>query len=98
MLHAGPYLVRNATGALYSSPIFPGRIESARGVAAERYFSNPISGADQALMQPYIRNELRGRPLGGSITIRVWDEPGLVFDNIEDVQLILNYRYWTHQR
>jgi hypothetical protein len=27
--------------------------------------------------------------------IRVWEEPGLEFEGIEDVQLVLNYRYWT---
>ena len=27
--------------------------------------------------------------------MRVWEEPGVNFDGIEDVQIVLDYRYWT---
>lgn len=98
VLHSGPYLVRNALGALYDAPLFPGRIESARALAGERYITNPISSADRTLIEPYTRVELGGRPLGGALTIRIWDDEALVWDNLEDIQVVLNYRYWTHQR
>jgi hypothetical protein len=42
----------------------------------------------------YSRVELRGRPLDGTFVLRVWEEPGLDFDAIEDVQLLVKYRYW----
>ncbi|MFN9810767.1 MAG: hypothetical protein ACK6CU_14160 [Deltaproteobacteria bacterium] len=98
LVHEGPWLVRNANGNLYDAPLFTGRVESARALAAERFLSNPLSSADQALIQPYVRHELRGRPLGGSLLIRIWEDEGFRFDRLEDVQLVLNYRYWTHQR
>ena len=69
--------------------------EFARGLAAERYITNPISSADQALIGPYLHSELRGRPLTGNFRVRVWDAAGVHFEGIEDVQLVLNYRYWT---
>lgn len=98
LLHQGPFLVRNTFGELYYAPLFPGRIESARALAAERAITNPMSGTDRVLLQDYMRAEFQGRPLAGSLVIRVWDEPGLAFDRLEDVQLIVDYRYWQHQR
>lgn len=93
--HVGPYTVRNHMGRDYDVPLFTGRIEHARGLAAERYLTNPISTADRALIDPYMRRELRGRPLDGTYVLRVWEEPGVNFEGIEDVQVVLHYRYWT---
>ncbi|MDH5491564.1 MAG: hypothetical protein OEY14_06380, partial [Myxococcales bacterium] len=93
--HLGPYTVLNTFGGTYDAPLFNGRIEHARGLAVERYLTNPLSSADRALIEPYTRQEMAGRPLDGTYVIRIWDEPGVMFSNIEDVQIILNYRYWT---
>ena len=94
--HLGPYPVRNHTGAAdYEAPLFTGRVVHGRGLAAERYLTNPISSADRALAEPYLHRELRGRPLSGTYRIRLWEEPGIQFDRLEDVQILLNYRYWT---
>lgn len=91
----GPFFVKNEKGIDYQFDLFPGRIEHARGLATERYLTNPISSPDQQLLTSYMRPELRGRPLDGNFTIRIWDEPGVTFNTIEDVQLVLKYRYWT---
>ena len=94
--HRGPYRVRNHLGDdSYEAPLFEGRIEHARGLAAERYLTNPLSGADRGLIEPFYQRQLVGRPLNGTYYVRIWDEPGVRFENIEDVQLVLNYRYWT---
>ncbi|RLB47561.1 MAG: hypothetical protein DRJ42_25160 [Deltaproteobacteria bacterium] len=93
--HIGPYTVRNHRGEDYDAPLYTGRIEHARGLAAERYLTNPLSSADRSLVEPYLHRELRGRPLDGTYVIRVWDEPGVDFNAIEDVQVLLNYIYWT---
>ena len=93
--HDSGFLVRNHAGEIYSAPLNPGRIETARGLAAERYITNPTSSADAALLGGYLRREMQGRPTAGNYRIRVWDEPGVDFDRIEDVQLIFDYRYWT---
>ena len=71
------------------------RIENARGLAAERYITNPLSSADKGLLEPYTRQEFQGRPMDGSFSLKIWDAPGLKFDAIKDVQVIVNYRYWT---
>lgn len=97
VIHQGPYWVRNHTGGLYEAPLFTGRIERARAVAAERYLTNPLSSADRGLLEPYLRGEFRGRPMPGTYLLRVWDDPAVRFDRIEDVQLVVNYRYWTRQ-
>lgn len=96
--HNGPYIVRNFEGNYYSAPLYLGRIEFTRGLAAERYLTNPVSSADRALIDPYTRNEFRGRPLTGSYVIRVWDTGDVNFNGIEDVQVLLGYRYWTRFR
>lgn len=93
--HDGPYYVRNHEGADFEAKLFPGWIEHARGLAAERVITNPVSSADKTLIEGYVRTELRGRPLDGLFTVRVWDEPGVNFKAVEDVQVVLNYGYWT---
>ena len=93
--HGGPYHVRNYTGQDVDVQLFAGNIEHARGLAAERYLTNPMSGADKELMETYMRREFQGRPLDGTFVLRVWEEPGMNFDALEDVQLALEYRYWT---
>jgi len=93
--HGGPYHVRNYAGQDVEVQLFKGNIEHARGLAAERYLTNPLSSADESLIDSYLRNEFQGRPLDGTFVLRVWEEPSLNFDALEDVQLALTYRYWT---
>ena len=93
--HMGPLFVRNHEGSDFNVKLFTGNIEHARGLALERYLTNPLSDTDRGLMAPYIRSEFRGRPLDGSLVLRVWDEPGVDFNAIQDVQLYVKYRYWT---
>ena len=93
--HGGPYVIRNDLGQDFRADLFTGNIEHARALAAERYLTNPLSSADRTLIGDYMRKELRGRPLDGNFVLRVWEEPGVNFDAIEDVQLVINYRYWT---
>ena len=95
LIHNGPYLVRNHEGRDFEAHLFTGRIENARGLATERYITNPLSSTDQSLIKDYTRLELQGRPLDGNFVLRVWDAPGVNFDAIKDVQIVLNYRYWT---
>jgi hypothetical protein len=93
--HGGDLTVRNHEGNSYHARLFTGNIEFGRGLAAERYITNPMSGADRALIEPYTHHELRGRPLTGTYKLRVWEDAGVYFGNIEDVQLVIDYRYWT---
>lgn len=96
--HEAPYEVRNHRGEVFEAELFPGRIEHARGLAAERYLTNPLSSADRALMGDYFRRELAGRPLTGRFLLRVWDDGNVAFENLEDIQVVLGYRYWTRNQ
>jgi hypothetical protein len=93
--HLGPLYVRNHLGTDFLAKLFTGNIEHARGLALERYLTNPLSSTDRELLSPYIRSEFQGRPVDGSFQIRIWEEPGVDFNSIQDVQLYLKYRYWT---
>jgi len=93
--HEGPYAVRNHLGVDYLASLFEGNIEHARGLGSERYVTNPIGGTDKSLLEDYMRQEMSGRPLSGTFVLRVWDDPNLNFEAIEDVQIILDYGYWT---
>jgi hypothetical protein len=88
-------LVRNYGGQDYTAYLFNGKIENARGLAAERYLTNPLSDADSSLMDQFTRYELSGRPLSGTFAIRIWESPEFDFNAIEDIQIVLGYRYWT---
>jgi hypothetical protein len=72
-----------------------GQINSAKGIAAERYLTIPLSSTDQTAITPYLKKEFRGRPLEGSYILRVYSVPSLAWDNLEDIQLLIHYRYWT---
>ena len=96
--HLGPYTVINHQGDEYRAPLFTGNIEHARALSAERYLTNPLSSADRALIEPYSRGEFRGRPLTGTYVVRIWDDGNVNFNAIEDVQILLDYRYWTRFR
>lgn len=93
--HKGPFFTRNYLGDDVQSLVYDGRIEQARGLAAERYLTNPLSSADRTLMDAYIRSEMQGWPLSGEYVLKVWDSQDVKFENIDDVQIYLKYRYWT---
>jgi hypothetical protein len=93
--HNGPFWVRNHWGEEYDAPLFVGNIEHGRGLAMERYITNPIGSADRTLLADYYHREFRGRPLAGDYTIRIWEGEGVNIEGIEDIQIVLDYRYWT---
>ena len=72
-------------------------INHAKALTAERYITTPMSSADQALInQPgFLKPELRGRPLDGEYRLRIYDSPALRWNQIQDIQLVLNYHYWS---
>jgi hypothetical protein len=93
--HEGPFEVRNHQGVMYDAPLFMGRIQQSKALMAERYLSNPMSSADRALIGDFTSGQFWGRPLDGTYTLRVYDADGLDWDAVEDVQIVLDYRFWT---
>jgi len=65
-------------GELRGFSVGPGRIEGARALAAERYLTTPLSASDGALLAPYLRRELVGRPLFSDVRVRFYDRPGSI--------------------
>jgi hypothetical protein len=94
-VHSGYSAVRNHTWDLEYFNMPDARIERGKGLAAEIVVTNPPTAASTGLLEPFTRDELRGRPLDGGYVIRLWDIPELDWGHVEDVQLVLKYRYWT---
>ena len=95
--HTGPFSIRNHEGKSFDFSMLPARVESAKGLATERYITNPLSESDRGLVDQFMRAEVMGRPLDGQYTIRVWDDPDVDFSKVEDIQLIVEYDHWTRQ-
>jgi hypothetical protein len=72
-------------------------VQHGKALAAERYITMPIGSSDQTLLaQPGIQHvEFQGRPLDGVYRLRIWDSPALKWCRLQDIQIVLNYRYWS---
>jgi hypothetical protein len=72
-------------------------INHGKALAAERYLTTPLSSSDQGLIsQPGIQHiEFGGRPIDGTYHLRIWDSPDLNWSALQDIQIILNYEYWS---
>jgi len=88
------------SGAFHGFNFGSAAIRRGKALAAERWITNPIGPADLGLLkQPqFTKIELRGRPLSGTYRLRVYDRPGLDWERVEDIQLVLTYRYWSRIR
>lgn len=94
--HSGADMpVRTWSGQTVLFDMPTGRIQHGKALAAEVVPTNPLSSAQRNLFQDYWKPELRGRPLQGLYRLRIMEVPGLQWWNLEDVQLVLDYRYWT---
>ncbi|MBI5535279.1 MAG: hypothetical protein HY898_21305 [Deltaproteobacteria bacterium] len=69
----------------------------AQALAAERFITMPVSTADQGLLSQagIEKGEFMGRPMSGTYRLRIWETPELVWSRLEDVQMVLKYRYWS---
>ncbi|MBX3249364.1 MAG: hypothetical protein KF901_19460 [Myxococcales bacterium] len=93
----GSVLLESYERDLHRVEMEPGVIVAGRALAAERVLTNPISGADRSLLSGYERAELWGRPLMGTYTVRIHGRPEIVWERLQDVQVLLQYRFWTRQ-
>ncbi len=95
LLHDGEAQIRNWEGGSLEVHMDPAFIEHGKGLAVERVVTNPPTSADMGLLDSYMKSELKGRPMQGMYTLRIWESPSLQWDRIEDVQLVWKYHYWT---
>ena len=54
-----------------------------------------VASADEDLLSQYFARELRGRPLLGVFEFRIYQTDALNFDEIRDVQLVVQLDYWS---
>jgi hypothetical protein len=73
----------------------PAYIQHGKALAAERILTNPPTGTDMGLIGEYVKGEFKGRPIQGNYRLRVWADPGLQWTQLDDIQLMLDYHYWT---
>jgi hypothetical protein len=98
MRHEGETVLESWDGDQRLFAFEPGVIQRARALADERWLTNPLSSTDTALLTPYTRVEWWGRPLAGTYTLEIESRPEMEWRNLENVQVLLRYHYWTHQR
>jgi hypothetical protein len=72
-------------------------IRGGKALAAERFITLPLGSADADLIHQsaFLKSELSGRPLSGTYHFRLKDVPGLIWGHVDDIQLIINHRYWS---
>jgi hypothetical protein len=76
---------------------FAGNIHSGKALATERFMTLPLGSADAELIsQAAIRKtQFVGRPLSGAYKFRIKDSPALAWEQVEDVQLVVDYGFWS---
>jgi hypothetical protein len=74
-----------------------GAIRGGKALAAERYVTFPVSNSDDGLINQdgILRPEFAGRPLSGSYRLRIYDNPALNWQQVDDIQVVLGYRVWS---
>ena len=96
LVHEGDDIpVRNHDGETVPFDFERAFIEHGKALSSEVVLTNPLTGSAETLLGSYYKQEFRGRPLAGHYTLRIWDDPALNWQNVEDVQLVFRYRYWT---
>ncbi|MBI2896566.1 MAG: hypothetical protein HYY06_23610, partial [Deltaproteobacteria bacterium] len=96
LVHEGEDIpIRNHDGDTIDFDFERGFIEHGKALTTEAVLTNPLTSSAETLLAPYYKEELRGRPLAGHYTLRIWEDPALQWENVEDVQIVLRYRYWT---
>ncbi|MBN1772139.1 MAG: hypothetical protein JXB32_12805, partial [Deltaproteobacteria bacterium] len=95
LVQGGEVSVRNYRGSEVRFSMPSAWIHHGKALAAEVVLTSPITAAGQALLADLYDGEFRGRPVEGSYTLRIHQTAALDFDAIEDIQLVLYYRYWS---
>lgn len=96
LTHAGSVEILDYEGKANRFTMNTGVIHYAKALANQQApLSNPIASGDLSLIGPYIKSELRGRPIHSTYTLRIWNVPGLAWQNLADVQIYMKYRYWS---
>jgi hypothetical protein len=93
----GEVRIRNHSlqDSLRSFKIPTGLIKGGKAWVAEQVIGSPLSGVHQGMVNQMSKMSLMGRPLHGVFELRIHETPEVVWRNVEDVQLVIGYHYWT---
>jgi hypothetical protein len=74
-----------------------GAVRHGKALSAEKYLTLPLTPGDTGLLSAtgVTKTELRGRPLDGRYRIRIYENQALRWGRLEDIQLMIRYRYWS---
>lgn len=92
---AGPVQVRDHGWVVRNFLMPAALIRHGKGLAAEVFLTNPLTPSHASLMAEYMKDDFRGRPVQANYAITLWDDGRLNWDAVEDIQLVLRYRYWS---
>ncbi len=72
-----------------------GHVKGGKAWVAEQVIGFPVSGTHQSALSQMSKISLMGRPMQGTFELRLYEVPELIWPNVEDIQLVLGYHYWT---
>jgi hypothetical protein len=96
LTHSGEVDVKNHSGELIEFDMATANIQHGKALSGELLITNPMSSNQVTMIQPYLKTGFKGRPLYGSYSLKIYDDPYLNWGALQDIQFILNYRYWTN--
>ncbi len=73
------------------------KIHNSKALASEIVLTNPLTSNQQSMIAQYKKSEFRGRPINGKYVLRIYEIDGFNFENLEDVQMLWRYNYWTKE-
>ncbi|MBN2525180.1 MAG: hypothetical protein JXR76_02220 [Deltaproteobacteria bacterium] len=92
----GPVSVKNhRMERMYDFDIPMGNVRGGKAWVAEQIVGYPVSGVHLNALSQIQKTALMGRPLDGTFELRIYQSPDLIWENVEDIQLVLGYHYWT---
>ncbi|MCU0682762.1 MAG: hypothetical protein MUF34_11025, partial [Polyangiaceae bacterium] len=88
----------NLQGERRSYDLGPALIRQARALANGTTLELPLAPDDDEINGPDFRRlGFEGRPLAGMYTLTLTSRPEILWENLEDVQLLIHYDYWDPQ-
>jgi hypothetical protein len=96
----GEVRIRNHSlqDSLRTFKIPTGLIQAGKAWVAEQVIGYPVSGTHLGMVNQMSKTALRGRPLDGVFELTIHETPEVVWGNVEDIQLVIGYHYWTRSK
>lgn len=95
--HVGPAWITDFDEIWRQAGVPVGRIEGAKGLAAELWLDPLRDGWQTPFISSVARTEFELRPLGGGYELEVDVTPEIEVDRIERVQLLVGTGFWVKQ-